>query len=128
MPLQSLDPIYVKFSLPQQRLADVRKGSKLRLRAGGVDAEFEAEVTAIDSRVDEATRNIRVQGTVPNPEHKLRPGMFVNVEVLLPPKEGVLAIPSPPSAYAPYGDSVYVGEGGAGQARHATEARGAAAS
>jgi membrane fusion protein, multidrug efflux system len=84
-------------------------GRKLRVIASGVTGDrFEGEITAIDSRVDEATRNVKVQGTLKNPDHKLKPGMFVDVEVLLPEKEGVLAIPSSSIAYAPYGDSVYL--------------------
>jgi membrane fusion protein (multidrug efflux system) len=107
--LQSLDPIYVEFSLPQQHLGSIAVGKKLRLRAEGIeDAQFEGTITAIDSRVDESTRNIRIQGTVPNADRKLRPGMFVNVEVLLPEQEGVIAVPSSAINYAPYGDSVFI--------------------
>src|SRR5690606_20942423 len=108
VPLESLDPIYVDFSIPQHVLADVQKGSKLRLRAGGIEETIEAEVTAIDSQVDAATRNIRVQGTAQNKDHKLRPGMFADVEVLLPPQDGVIAIPSSAISYPPYADSVYI--------------------
>jgi membrane fusion protein (multidrug efflux system) len=109
VPLQSLDPIYVEFTLPQQNLESLAVGKKLRIRASDVAGEeFEGEINALDSRVDDATRNILVQGTTRNPGHKLRPGMFVNVEVLLPKKDGVLAIPSSAINYAPYGDSVYV--------------------
>lgn len=109
VPLQSLDPIYVEFSLPQQHFEAIAVGKKLRVVASGVTGDrFEGEITAIDSRVDEATRNVKVQGTLKNPDHKLKPGMFVDVEVLLPEKEGVLAIPSSSIAYAPYGDSVYL--------------------
>jgi membrane fusion protein (multidrug efflux system) len=109
VPLQSLDPIYVEFSLPQQHLDTVVIGKKLRLNAKGTQGmEFDGEVTAIDSRVDEATRNFMVQGTVKNEDRKLRPGMFVEVEVRLPEISGVLAVPNSAIAYAPYGDSVYV--------------------
>lgn len=109
IPLQSLDPIYVEFALPQQHLETIAPGKKLRVTASGLTGqEFSGEITAIDSRVDEASRNILVQGTVPNPDHKLRPGMFVGIEVLLPEQEGVLAVPSSAVNYAPYGDSVYV--------------------
>ncbi|HEV7405306.1 MAG TPA: efflux RND transporter periplasmic adaptor subunit [Chthoniobacteraceae bacterium] len=107
-PLQSFDPIYVEFSLPQQHLASLDLGKKLHVRATGVEAQFDGEITAIDSRVDESTRNIVVQGTIANPERKLRSGMFVNVEVQLPTQEGVLAIPSSAISYATYGDSVFV--------------------
>lgn len=109
VPLQSLDPIYVEFSLPQQHFETIAVGKKLRVAASGVTGDrFDGEITAIDSRVDEATRNVKVQGTLKNADHKLKPGMFVEVEVLLPKTDGVLAIPSSSIAYAPYGDSVYL--------------------
>ena len=108
VPLQSIDPIYVEFSLPQQNLDQIAVGKKLRLKANGVAGEeFEGEITAIDSRLDDATRNIRIQGTIRNTESKLRPGMFVNVKVLLPEKP-VVSIPASASSYAPYGDSVFL--------------------
>lgn len=108
-PIESLDPIYVEFSLPQQHFETIAVGKALRLGASGITGKsFAGEITAIDSRIDENTRNVMVQGTVKNPDHALRPGMFVNVEVLLPETAGVLAIPSSAIAYAPYGDSVYV--------------------
>ena len=111
--LQSMDPIYVDFALPQQHLATLSTGKKLRLSAGGLAGEkFDGEITAIDSQVDASTRNIMIQGTVNNAGHKLRPGMFVEVEVLLPETDGVLAIPSSSIAYAPYGDSIYVVKSG----------------
>jgi membrane fusion protein (multidrug efflux system) len=108
VPLQSLDPIYVEFNLPQQTLNQISVGKKLRIRTADIEGEFDAEINAIDSKVDDATRNVMVQGTAHNPDHKLRPGMYVNVDVLLPQKEGVLAIPVSSINYAPYGDSVYV--------------------
>ena len=108
-PLQSIDPIYVEFSIPQQDLPQVAVGKKLRVRADGLEGrEFVGDVTAIDSKIDETTRNITVQGTVQNPDHALRPGMYVNVDVLLPEQEGVVAIPSSAINYAPYGDSVFI--------------------
>jgi len=108
-PLQSLDPIYVEFSIPQQDIDQVVLGKKVRIRADGIDGhEFEGAITAIDSKVDEATRNITIQGTVENPDHLLRPGMYVNVDVLLPEQQGVVAIPSTAIEYAPYGDSVFI--------------------
>ena len=108
VPLESVDPIYVEFSLPQQNLQQIVVGKKLRLKAAGIAGEqFEGEITAIDSRLDESTRNIMIQGTLKNPEKKLRPGMFVNVEVFLPEKD-VISIPASSINYAPYGDSVFV--------------------
>ena len=108
-PLQSLDPIYVEFTLPQQHLATVPdRERKCIVSVDGVEGNFEGEITAVDSLVDIATRNITVQATVPNPDRKLRPGMFANVEVLLPQQEEIVAVPSSAITFAPYGDSVYV--------------------
>jgi membrane fusion protein (multidrug efflux system) len=117
VPIESLDPIYVEFALPQQHFETLTVGKKLRLGASGISGRmFDGEITAIDSRVDEKTRNVMVQGTVKNGDHALRPGMFVSVEVLLPEQTGVLTVPASAVAYAPFGDSVYVvkddGKGG----------------
>ena len=108
-PLQSLDPIYVEFSIPQQNFSQIVRGKKVRLRADGIEGrEFEGEVTAIDSKVEEATRNVTIQATVRNPDRLLRPGMYVNVDVLLPEQSGVVALPATAINYAPYGDSVFI--------------------
>ncbi|MDO8542780.1 MAG: efflux RND transporter periplasmic adaptor subunit [Opitutaceae bacterium] len=107
--LQTLDPIYVNFSLPQQRLPQVTTGTSIRVitdAAPGVI--FSGKVNAINPEVDLATRNIRVQATIPNEGEKLRAGMFANVEVVLPEKKPVLSIPATAIMYAPYGDSVFV--------------------
>ena len=108
VPLQSTDPIYVNFSLPQENLGQIAVGKKLRVKANGIAGnQFEGEITAIDSRFDESTRNIVIQGTVGNAENRLRPGMFVNVEVLQPEQDAV-SIPATSISYAPYGDSVFI--------------------
>jgi membrane fusion protein (multidrug efflux system) len=107
-PLQSLDPIYVNFWLPQQNLAQIRAGQKVRVHADGLPETFEGAVNAVDSVVDETTRNIRVQATLPNPQGLLRAGMFVNTEIPLPTKERHVVLPATSVQYAPYGDSVFV--------------------
>ena len=109
VPLTSLDPVYVDFALPQQQLSQLAQGLEVRVRSDAVPGqEFKGKLTAIDSMVDTATRNVSLQATLPNPEHVLRPGIFVKVEVVLPAKKPVLAIPATAIAYAPYGDSVFV--------------------
>jgi membrane fusion protein (multidrug efflux system) len=109
VPLQSMSPIYANFSLPQQNLADVHVGSTVKVTSSGAAGKvFEGKVTAVNSIVDEATRNFLVQATLENPEGLLRPGMFVGVEVILPGTKSVLAIPATSISYAPYGDSVFV--------------------
>jgi membrane fusion protein, multidrug efflux system len=107
--LQSLDPIYVNFGVPQQVAGQVRVGRRVRLTTDDVaGAEFAGRVTAIDSIVDEATRNIQVQATLANPDGKLRPGMFVQTELLLGGSSAVVALPGSAISYAPYGDSVFI--------------------
>ncbi len=119
--LQSVDPILVEFNLPQQHLEVLSLGKKLRVTvAGAAGQEFSGELTAIDSKVDETTRNVTLQGTIANADRKLRPGMFVNVEVLLPSTDQVLAVPSSAIAYALYGDSVFRHCGWQGQGRAPT--------
>jgi len=109
VPLQSLNPIYVDFGIPQQSAGQIQVGRVLRITTeelGG--AVFGGRVTAIDSVVDQATRNVQVQSTLSNPGGKLRPGMFVQVEVGLGANRPVIALPASAINYAPYGDSVYV--------------------
>jgi len=109
--LQSLDPIFVDFLLPQQQLAQVQTGLPVRVVTDALLGEVvDGKITAINPQVDSATRNIRIQATIPNAEERLRPGMFVNVAVVLPAKTKVLCIPATAVLYAPYSDSVFVVE------------------
>ena len=106
---QSLNPIYVNVGVPQQAAAQVHVGRKLRVTTEDVAGKvFAGSVTAIDSEVDQTTRNIQVQATLSNPEGKLRPGMFVQVEMPLGASRAVIALPASAINYAPYGDSVFV--------------------
>lgn len=109
--LQSLDPIFVDFFLPQQRLAEVRAGLAVRVTNDALaDRVVDGKITAINPQVDAATRNVRVQATVANPDEALHPGMFVNVAIVLPTREPVITIPATAVLYAPYSDSVFVVE------------------
>ncbi len=115
--LQALDPIFVNFSLPQQQLPQLRAGLAVRVTGDALPGRFiEGRVTAVNPQVDAATRNIRVQATVANPEERMRPGMYVNVAVVLPLEERVLAIPATAVLPAPYSDSVFVVEEAPGEA------------
>lgn len=109
--LQTLDPIYVNFQLPQQHLAVVRRGFPIRVLSDALGgALIEGRITAINPEVDSATRNVRLQATLSNQDERLRPGMFVNVTVVLPDSEKVLAIPATSILYAPYSNSVFIVE------------------
>jgi membrane fusion protein (multidrug efflux system) len=109
VPLQSLNPIYVNFSVPQQEVGNVQTGHSVRLTADALARqEFTGHVTAIDSVIDQNTRNIQVQATLTNPKGKLRPGMFVQVELGVGGKRTVIPLPASAISYAPFGDSVFV--------------------
>jgi membrane fusion protein (multidrug efflux system) len=107
--LQSLHPIYVNFSVPQQETPNMRLGRTVRVTVGGAaGGEFVGRITAVDSIVNEATRNVQVQATLPNREGSLRPGMFVQAEVVLAANRSMTTVPVSSISYAPYGDSVFV--------------------
>ena len=109
VPLQSLNPIYVNFGVPQQDVGQVRVGRTLRVTSEDLAGRlWTGRVTALDSVVDEATRNVQVQATLSNPEGTLQPGMFVEVEVVVGASRPVIALPASAISYAPYGDSVFI--------------------
>jgi membrane fusion protein (multidrug efflux system) len=107
--LNSLDPVYVDFNLPEQQAGRLAKALSVRVEAdAAAGQEFSGKVTAFNPDVDASTRNVKVQATVPNPEGTLRPGMFARVEVVLPTSQRVLVVPATAVLHAPYGDSVFV--------------------
>jgi len=108
-PLQSLDPIYVNFYLPQQSLGQIAAGREIIVKVEGLgDEKFVGKINAVDSVVDEATRNVKVQATLANPKTLLRPGMFVNVEIPLTEKARHVILPATVVQFAPYGDMIYI--------------------
>jgi len=115
--LQSLDPIFVNFLLPQQLLPRIQTGMEVRVSTDALSGQHvSCTITAISPEVDAATRNIRVQATLANPDEQLRAGMYVDVTVVLPAREEVMTIPATAVLYAPYGDSVFVIEEKKGEA------------
>lgn len=117
VPLQSHDPIHVNFAVPQQQLGEIQGGAEVRVTVetsatadAGATPETAGKITAIDAIVDPATRNVQVQATFQNPDGKLRPGMFVEAQVVLGTGDPVVALPSTAISYAPYGDSVFIVE------------------
>jgi membrane fusion protein (multidrug efflux system) len=107
--LTALDPVYVDFALPQQELSKLSEGLEVTVRTDAVAGKaFKGKLTAIDSMVDSVTRNVSIQATLANPDHTLRPGMFIKAWIELPNKNKTLVIPGSAVSYAPYGDSVFV--------------------
>ncbi|MBI5633500.1 MAG: efflux RND transporter periplasmic adaptor subunit [Nitrospirae bacterium] len=107
--LQSLDQMYVDFTLPQQQLAQIRPGLTVQVTGDALPGvTIDGKITTINPLIEVDTRSIKVQATVSNRMNKLRPGMFVNVSVGLPARQKVLIIPATAVLYAPYSDSVFV--------------------
>lgn len=109
VPLQSMDPVYVNFSVPQQDVGSLRVGAEVRVTADSIGAGgLVGRISAVNSVVDEATRNVQVQATFANARGRLRPGMFVDVQVDIGERREVVALPASAINYAPYGNSVFI--------------------
>jgi membrane fusion protein, multidrug efflux system len=109
VPLQQLQPIYADFTQPEQHLASLNVNQELTLTVQAFPGKvFDGRITAINSGIDEATRSVKIRATLDNTEKLLRPGMFVEVQLLLNDTKSVLTVPDTAISYNPYGDSVFV--------------------
>jgi membrane fusion protein (multidrug efflux system) len=107
--LQSVDPIYVNFGVPQQNATSMTPGRVVRVTNSDLPGiALTGRITALDSVINEQTRNIQVQATLANKGNKLRPGMFVQVELPVGQPRQVVPLPASAINYAPYGDSVFI--------------------
>jgi len=107
--LQALNPIYADFSLPQQELSRLSKGQTVKLTVDTYPGKsFSGTITAINPKVDQATRSVQVQATLRNDDGRLRPGMFAQAAVQLPTQHNVVTVPQTAVSYNPYGDSIYI--------------------
>ncbi|HEX7044601.1 MAG TPA: efflux RND transporter periplasmic adaptor subunit [Burkholderiales bacterium] len=107
--LQTIDPIYVDFTLPQQQLAQIALDQPLTVTTNVYpEHTFAGRITAIAPRVDPATRNLQLQGMLPNPKSELLPGMFASVSVQVGAEQPQLTLPQTAISYNPYGSTVYV--------------------
>lgn len=107
--LQSLDPLFVDFSLPQQDLSKVNRGQKVNIRFDSYPGEeFQGKISAINSKISEDTRTILIRATLPNPEYRLLPGLYGDVYVLLPQEKNVITLPQTVVTYSLYGDTVFI--------------------
>ena len=107
--LQTVDPVYVDFNVPQLQIPQMRLGQKVTLTAdayGGM--AFEGKVNAINPRVDTSTRNVQVEATIANPRRLLVPGMFATVKLDTGEPQRLLTLPQTAIAYNPYGSTVFV--------------------
>lgn len=105
----SLDQVYVDFALPQREIARIEPGQAIRVTTDAYgEAIWDGVIETIDATIDPATRNLRMRALVDNRDKRLRPGMFVDVQVQMPDVRDVVTIPSTAVVYAPYGDSAYI--------------------
>lgn len=109
--LETFEDVHVDFSLPQQRLGDVKVGLPVRITVGGdAGAPLEGKIAALDPTVDATTRTVKLRADVGDKENALRAGMFVAVDVVLPTKSDAVVVPATAVVHAPYGDSVFIVE------------------
>jgi len=107
--LQTFDPIYVDFSVPQDQLTSVSPGLPVSVSVAGLPGEkFDGKVTAIDSKIDTSTRNATVEATIANPRQRLMPGMFARAVVTSGALQRHLTLPQTAVIYNPYGTTVYL--------------------
>jgi membrane fusion protein (multidrug efflux system) len=109
VPLQAMDAVFGNFSVPQQSIAALKLGSNVDATVeGSKDSVYHGHVTAIDPIVNDATRNVQVQATFPNPRGELKPGMYATVRVIMAQGLPIVALPTSAINYAPYGNSVFI--------------------
>ena len=111
--LQTLDPIYIDFYLPQQELSRIAINQKLRVSADGYPGQtFSGKITAINPRVETDSRNIRVEATLSNPRQLLLPGMYASVDLAAGEKNSYLTLPQTAVSFNPYGNTIFIVEQG----------------
>jgi membrane fusion protein (multidrug efflux system) len=108
--LDAIGATFVDFTLPQEDLALVNVGLPVRVSFEGSTEKAEGTISAVDPTVDPTTRNAKIRATIPEQEAKPRPGMFVNVQVIQPKQQSVVAVPLTALVHASFGDSVFVVE------------------
>src|SRR5262249_4921711 len=107
--LQSLDPIWVNFYLPQQNLSQLSLGQEVTLTSDAHPGRFyEGKITTINPLVDVNTRNVVVEATISNPKHELFPGMYVSVELSIGNLQKYLTLPQTAVNFNPYGELVFI--------------------
>ena len=107
--LQTIDPIYIDFYLPQQQLPQIAIGQKVSVSADAYKGmSFPGKINAINPRVDPSTRNVQVEATIPNAKRQLLPGMFANVKIDTGDEQRYLMLPQTAITYNPYGNTVFV--------------------
>jgi membrane fusion protein, multidrug efflux system len=107
--LQTIDPIYVDFYLPQKQIGGLTIGQVVNIATDGFPGQtFGGKISAISPKVDTSTRNVQIEATLPNAKRQLLPGMFANANVEVGDKKRYLTLPQTAITYNPYGSTVFV--------------------
>lgn len=106
--LQDLDTMRADFTVPEQRLSQLKIGQKVALTIDGDDTVFSGEITGIDPKIDPSSRLVALRADIDNPDGKLTPGGFVRVNVELPQEDNIIVVPQTAVITSLYGDHVYV--------------------
>lgn len=107
--LTNLDALYVNFSLPQQDLVHIKPGATVSITTDARPGQtFTGQVNAVEPQIDENTRNVSIQAIVPNLDHALRPGMYVNATLDLPAEPDTITVPATAIQTSASGESVIV--------------------
>jgi len=109
--LQALDPIYLDFFIPQQQVDRMKLKQTVDVRIDAFpNRVFTGHISAINPKVDAASRNVQVRATLENPDHTLLPGMYATVDIPTGAPQHLITLPQTAITYSPYGDTVYVVE------------------
>ena len=109
--LQDYAQLYIDFAVPEKHLPDVREGLEVQLRASAyTDRQFTAKVEAVDSKVDEATRNISVRAVLDNEDGLLRPGMYADIDLLLDQPSQSVVVPATSIIFSSFGNALFIVE------------------
>lgn len=109
MTLQTLDPIFLDFTLPQSNAEQIAVGQDIIVTTDAFkDASFTGKITAVSPKVDTNTRNIQIEAQLANPDKKILPGMFANVNIKVGQEIKLLTLPQTAVTYNPYGSTVFV--------------------
>jgi len=113
MTIQTIDPIFVDFTMPQNVADQLRKNQIVRLNSDAFGQKtFEGKVTAISPKVDMNTRNIQVEALVSNPDKKLLPGMFASLKIETGDQVRYMTVPQTAVTYNPYGSVMFLAKAG----------------
>jgi membrane fusion protein (multidrug efflux system) len=123
--LQTIDPVFVDFTLPQNVASQIKKDQVVNVVSDGFGNQiFKGKITAVSPKIDTNTRNIQVEALVSNPDKKLLPGMFANLKVDLGDKVRYITVPQTAVTYNPYGSVIYIAkQGTAKDGKPSTEAQ-----